>query len=66
MVSGAAWRQPLVSCAPCNFRLTFRVSSFKPNNVAYITANRLNFYCGGIGFCVSLAFMAIAPQMDLS
>ena len=37
------WRQPLISCAPCNFRLTFRVSSFKPNNVAYITANRLNF-----------------------
>ena len=43
MVSGAAWRRPLVSCAPCSFRLTFRFSSFKPNNVAYITANRLNF-----------------------
>ena len=43
LVSGAAWRQPLVSCAPCDFRLTFRVSSFKSNNVASITANRLNF-----------------------
>ena len=58
--------KPLVSCVPCNFRLTFRVSSFKPNNVAYITANRPNFTVVEVDSVYLIAFMAIVPQMDLS
>ena len=42
-------------------------SSFKPNNVAYITANRLNFTVMELDSVYLIAFMAaIVPQMDLS